>query len=205
MAGIPSTMYDQLREALLDCGPFGDDGQLRSVLAHAKLRPWRSSVPQAPNPAARVDSAIAFLVEKRRSDTKENALVLLLHVLSERLDPADECHSRLANLAENLKRALRGSSPTGQASLSMEPTSTQPFAPDAETIAEIEKLVREDQLAEALTKLSSMEVYRNKATLLTGRLNRICNQERKGIVTRDAANVERTGIAEAILDLTRRK
>jgi len=112
MAGIPPTMYSQLREALLDCGPLASDGQLRAVFAHPLLKPWRSSVPQAPNLAARADAVIAFLVEKRRADTKENALVLLLRVLAERLDPADECHPRLAELADELELALSGGAPT---------------------------------------------------------------------------------------------
>lgn len=124
-AGIPPTMYSQLREALLDCGPFGNDSQLRSVFAHAKLRPWRHSVPQAANPADRVDAVIAFLVEKQRADTKENALVLLLRVLSERLDPADECRPRLARLADKLELALGG----GAFISRPDTTTTQPTEP----------------------------------------------------------------------------
>jgi len=124
-AGIPPTMYSQLREALLDCGPFGNDSQLRSVFAHAKLRPWRHNVPQAANPADRVDAVIAFLVEKQRADTKENALVLLLRVLSERLDPADECHQRLSRLVGELEGALGGGAPTTP----RPDTTTQPTEP----------------------------------------------------------------------------
>jgi len=201
MAGIPPNMHKQLREALLDCGPFGDDNQLRAVFAHPKLRPWRHSVPQASNPADRVDATIAFLVEKRRADTKENALVLLLQVLSERFDPADECHPRLAKLAENLERARSSGSPASPTGLSMDAASTQPFVPDAEIIAEIEGLVREDQLAEALEKLSGLETYRHEATLLAQRLKRIRERERRGTVTRDDADAEYTRIAKAILDL----
>ena len=104
MSGIPPDIYPRLRRALLDCGPFGDDGQLRAVFAHEKLGPWRHSVPQASNRADRVDATIAFLVEKRRADTQENALVLLMQVLSERLDPAHACHPRLTALAEELER-----------------------------------------------------------------------------------------------------
>jgi hypothetical protein len=124
-AGIPPTMYSQLREALLDCGPFGNDSQLRSVFAHAKLRPWRHSVPQAANAADRVDAVIAFLVEKQRADTKENALVLLLRVLSERLDPADECHPRLARSADELELVLGVRAPT----IPRPDTTTQPTEP----------------------------------------------------------------------------
>lgn len=114
MNGIPSALYNRLRQALLDCGPFGNDSQLSNVFAHPKLRPWRHSVPQASTPADRVDATIAFLAEKRRSDTKENALVLLLHVMRERLDPADDCHSRLTKLAGELGQVLGGALPAVQ-------------------------------------------------------------------------------------------
>lgn len=201
MLGIPIAIYSRLREALLDCGPFEDDRQLKAVFAHPKLRPWRHSVPQASDPSARVDAAIAFLAEKRRADTGENALVLLLRVLSERIDPADECHPRLVRLAGELEHALGGSLPAGHTS---PPTSTPSFPPvslDEEVIAEIEKLVQEDQLAEALGKLSSIEAYRQDATLLTRRLSSIRQQERRGTIIRGDAAVEYTRIAQAILAL----
>ena len=197
MAGISSDMYRQLRKALLDCGPFGDDSQLRTIFAHPKLRPWRHNVPQAPNPAARVDTAIDFLIERHRADTQENALVLFLRVLSDRLDPADECHPRLVKLADQLEDALGGGSSTEQATRS----AIRSLALDTEITSEIEEMVREDQLAEALTRLSNVEGYRREATLLIGRLNRIRKQERRGTMDRNDTNIERTKIAETILGL----
>jgi len=107
VAGISSTMYGQLREALLDSGLFANDRQLGAIFAHPDLSPWRHRIPQAPDPASRVNETIAFLLEKHRADTQENALVLLLRVLSGQLDPADECHRRLIRLAEELERTLR--------------------------------------------------------------------------------------------------
>lgn len=104
--GIPTDTFSQMREALLDCGPFGDGGQLSAIFAHPKLKPWRHSVPHASSAAARVDAVIAFLIERKRADTGENALVLFLRALSERTDPADECHPRLAGLADDLGRIL---------------------------------------------------------------------------------------------------
>jgi hypothetical protein len=106
MAGIPSALYNLLKQALLDCGPFESDAALRAVFVDDRLKPWRNSLPQASNPAARVEAVMAFLVDKRRADTKENALVLLLRVLSERVDTADECHLRLVGLAADLAEAL---------------------------------------------------------------------------------------------------
>ncbi len=111
MGAIPANLYSQLSKVLFNCGPFDSNDQLRSVFAHPKLEPWRKSVPEASSAQDRVFAVIAFLAEKRRSDTKENALVLLLHVLSDRVDPEDECHQRLVNLAHDLEGALGGSSP----------------------------------------------------------------------------------------------
>jgi hypothetical protein len=113
MTGIPSAKYNPLKQALLDCGPFESDGALRAIFVDNRLKPWRDSLPQASNPAARAEAIMAFLSDKRRADTKENALVLLLHVLSERLDAADECHVRLVGLAAELEETLgEGEAPT---------------------------------------------------------------------------------------------
>lgn len=114
MDGVPSVMYNPLKQALLDCGPFESDDALRAIFVDDRLKPWRHSLPQVPSPTSRAEAIIAFLVDKRRADTKESALVLLLHVLSERHDPADECHHRLARLAEELEDALGGRTPPTQ-------------------------------------------------------------------------------------------
>lgn len=104
---ISPETFNQVRQVLLDCGPFGDNNQLQAVFAHPKLKPFRHGVPQAPTLATRVDGVIAFLIEKRRADTGENALVLFVRALGERLDPADELHSRLVELATNLEQMLK--------------------------------------------------------------------------------------------------
>jgi hypothetical protein len=104
--GIPTDTFNQVRQALLDCEPLRDDGHLSAIFAHPKLKPWQHSVPQASSPTARVDAVIAFLIERRRADTGENALVLLLRALGEKLDPADERHPRLVEAAANLNQVL---------------------------------------------------------------------------------------------------
>lgn len=127
MDGLPSTIYAPLKQALLDCGPFESDDALRAIFVDERLKPWRHSLPQAPSPTSRAEAIIAFLVDKRRADTKESALVLLLRVLSERHDPADECHHRLARLAEELEEALgRGTSPIQHPATTGGPTKPQP-------------------------------------------------------------------------------
>ena len=106
MPGIPSNVYNPLKRALLDCGPFERDDSLRAVFADDRLKPWQQSLPQSSNPTGRAEAIIAFLADRRRADTNENALVLLLRVLSERRDPADECFPRLVRLAEELEEAF---------------------------------------------------------------------------------------------------
>ncbi len=201
MAGIPSAMYNPLKQALLDCGPFESDAALRAIFVDDRLKPWRDSLPQASNLAARAEAVMAFLVEKRRADTKENGLVLLLRVLSERLNPAAECHPRLAKLADDLERALRCGGSVGQVSVSTGPPSDQLPVLNAELTSQIEMLVREDQLAEVLDILSGLDGYQQEATLLAQRLTRLRKQERRHTVTRDEVGAERSRIAEAILDL----
>ncbi|GAB1544623.1 hypothetical protein NUACC21_72990 [Scytonema sp. NUACC21] len=106
MPGIPPELLRQLRDVLLDCEQFESDRKLRSVFnSYEPLRPWRSSVPQADSLTSRVDAVIGYLVDKRRGDTQENALVLLLHLLSNLIDKEDERHQQLADLAVELENA----------------------------------------------------------------------------------------------------
>jgi outer membrane protein assembly factor BamB len=200
MTGIPPDIYKELRDALSDCDSFEGNRKLRDVFALATLKPWRNSLPQSDTLIGRVDAVISYLHDKHRSDGA-NVLVLLLKVLSQQIDPEDTRHQRLVELTGELERALGGGSPADRTSASTEPTGDQAPVLDAEITAEIERLVREDQLAEALEKLSGLEGYRHEAALLDQRLTRLRKQERRHTVTRDDAGAERTRIAEAILDL----
>ncbi|MEH2107437.1 MAG: hypothetical protein V7K43_14575 [Nostoc sp.] len=112
MAGIPPQLLNRLRQALLECEQFESDRDLRAIFIYEPLRPWRSSVPQAHSRTSRVDNLIAFLGDKHRSDTKENALVLFVRLLSEQIDEADERHQQLADLALELERAIVSSTVT---------------------------------------------------------------------------------------------
>ncbi|GAB4537166.1 MAG: hypothetical protein Kow0063_23520 [Anaerolineae bacterium] len=190
MADISSGLHKRLRETLLDCGPFEDDSQLRAVFAHPKLKPWRHSLPQASNPAGRVDATIDFLRERRRADTRENALVLLLRVLSERLDPGDECHLRLVELAGELAQVFEGG-------LS---TSLERFVQSLrEQVAQGEIELVLDQLDNYLT--ASAPDLRDEVILLAARYNRLRRDERKGIISRDTAQADQNRLVNDLLDL----
>lgn len=132
--GIPPSLYLQLRQALLDCGPLDTDSRLRAVFTDERLNPWRDSVPQGNNPVERAEAVIDFMHTRRRSDSGQNALVLLLQVLSQRINPADACHKRLAELADELQLAwgsnaefpTESESPNGQPPFASESAMPQP-------------------------------------------------------------------------------
>jgi hypothetical protein len=104
---FPSDLIIPLRDALLDCGPFSENRQLRAVFSHPALKPWRDRLPGADSVQDRVDLTIDFLLNQYTSDGV-NVLILFLQLLSERINPADACHNRLAELADTLDRAYRG-------------------------------------------------------------------------------------------------
>lgn len=115
--GIPSSLYNELRTTLLDCGPFSTDSNIKRVFVDERLSPWRNQLPQANNPAERVESIIDFLHDQHNSK-KENALFLLICVLSERLEPGDDCHHRLAKLADKYSHAAKRVADTSSESAS---------------------------------------------------------------------------------------
>lgn len=113
MAGIPPQLHKRLRNVLLECEQFATDETLRAVVfPYAPLRPWRFNLPQGNNIPSRVDGVIGYLVDKRRGDTKENALVLFVRLLSEQIDEADERYQQLKDLAAELEETIDSSTPT---------------------------------------------------------------------------------------------
>jgi CheY-like chemotaxis protein len=106
IVGIPSNLYRQLRTVLLNCGPFATASELNAIFVEKRLVPWRNRLPEANSPTARVEGVIDFLHDQY-SNTGENALVLFLRVLSERLDSEDTCHHSLVNLADELEHEAK--------------------------------------------------------------------------------------------------
>ncbi len=105
VVGISGDILKRLKSVLLQCGPFSSDGALNAVFVDARLAPWQDSIPHADDPQTRVNFTIEFLQDQESADG-ENALVLLLRILSEDKDPGDACHRRLVQLAHDLSRAL---------------------------------------------------------------------------------------------------
>ena len=125
MSGIPPQLHQQIRTVLLECGPFDDNSQIRDLFTDGRISPWRFSLPSRDNVIARVEAYIAFLAGKRRADDGQNALVLLLRVLSERLDEGSDCPHRLTAVADELATALGGAKPV---TTKTQPSSKAPTA-----------------------------------------------------------------------------
>ncbi|NJN13630.1 MAG: hypothetical protein HC815_39350 [Richelia sp. RM1_1_1] len=105
-SGIPPKIYSKLRNALLDCEQFNSVQQLRNFFKlNTPLKPWRSCW-KAGSPSEMVEDAIGYLHDKFRSDTKENALIILVRLLADSIDPGDSRNQILADLAQELSVVL---------------------------------------------------------------------------------------------------
>lgn len=91
----------EIRKTLLACGPFTSDAALCAVFVDGRIHPWHDVVPSAGSREKRVDALIDVL-HNQYDAAGDNALALFVRVLSERADPQDACHARLAELADLL-------------------------------------------------------------------------------------------------------
>lgn len=105
MTGIPPAIYKDLRAILPNCGPFVPYSALTAVFMDQRIIPWRNYLPHVNNLGGQVDQLIAYLYNQYNVEG-ENALVLFLHVLSERALPGNSCKQQLNKLAEALEQHL---------------------------------------------------------------------------------------------------
>jgi hypothetical protein len=103
---IPADLYAQLRHTLLTCWSYESDYQIDAVFLDPRLSPWRHGIPQAGSKAATVDALISYLHDKQHASSGRNALVLLLEVLGEQIDPGDSCAPQMRELGGMLEAAL---------------------------------------------------------------------------------------------------
>jgi hypothetical protein len=103
---LPEIMR-QIRLILQDCEPFESHRELRAFFAqHPQLKPWRNRLPEEHRLTARVDGTVALLHNRTHAPTNTNALVLLLHILSEDPNIDEAMQPQLADLAAQLERVL---------------------------------------------------------------------------------------------------
>jgi hypothetical protein len=107
--GLPPALRARIRQALLDSGYFSSEDRMRGLFTDARIAPWRHALDTSGSPSDRVQRTITCLHQQYSATPKrENALVLLLRVLNDGVAPGDALHRRLADLAVELGRALKG-------------------------------------------------------------------------------------------------
>lgn len=126
MNGLPGDLYGRLQAALLRCGPFDSDRELRPLFVDTRLSAWRDLLPEADNRVKRVQAVIDEL-SQRENLAGDNALVLLLRVIAENTPPGDACRGQLAALAEEVAAALRASAQPAGAPSAQPPAGTTIF------------------------------------------------------------------------------
>lgn len=105
MSALPTSLLKQLRQTLLDCGPFDSDRHLRAIFtADDRLAPWRNNLPEADSRAERVNLFVAEFL-RRRNRQEQSVLVLFLQAVHEQAEEEDECHWRLNDLAVQVAAA----------------------------------------------------------------------------------------------------
>ena len=91
---MPPFLHNKVREALMECGPFGSNEELRAIFADPRIAQWRNSLPEGSSRALRVNFLIQFLLDAWNTNG-ENALVLFMIVASEQYDEPDPCRKTL--------------------------------------------------------------------------------------------------------------
>ena len=99
-------LYEPLKRLLTHCDAFASKERLRAVFVDDRISEWRSWLPQTLSRERRVVETISLLY-RQYNISQKNALVLLLHVLSERVDPDNVLYDKLLKMANAVERALR--------------------------------------------------------------------------------------------------
>lgn len=121
---IPAHLYDHLREVLLNCGPFSNGRTLRSIFADSRINEWQDYLPEAETMTDRVDATVNILYP-RKSATGQNALVLLLGVLQDRVDPMDRNYRQLNMLTNEVRQLVVGTDGVASASSTISRVSSE--------------------------------------------------------------------------------
>ena len=102
--GIPADIYKQLYTTLLNCGPFASNAQLKAVFTDARIALWQSKIPQVMSVDERVTAVVNFLYFQTNTHN-QNALILFLQVLSDRVHLDDSCHQKLLQAINKLQKS----------------------------------------------------------------------------------------------------
>jgi hypothetical protein len=107
--GISPNLQQRLITTLLQCGPLANQGELQPIFTDDRIAPWASQLPEGHNAQQRAEALVHLLHNKYHTLTNQNALISLLHVLTDRHSPATNCYQDLRTLAQDLTKLLNKS------------------------------------------------------------------------------------------------
>ncbi len=103
--GIPPSIYKRLQTTLLNCGPFSSNEELKNYFVDSRIAQWHDRLHETTTTMRRVQATIDFL-SRQHNYRGENALVLLLYVLSDQISLDNHCHYQLIKLSDELRDLL---------------------------------------------------------------------------------------------------
>lgn len=106
MSGLSMDLWEQCRDAFLNCDEFGSHESLDAVFGMLdSLRPFQSGLPRADSREDRVARVIAYLLEKRTNDGRP-ILPILIEVLCHKRVSGDARRNTLDILQKTVDQAL---------------------------------------------------------------------------------------------------
>lgn len=105
MSSIPSSLYVDLEKNLLESGVFDSNDTLKAIFVDERLEYWAYELPEATSRKNRVEITIDFLIRKYNYK-QENALVLLLRVLGDRISMQDNRYEKFRRLAKEIQALI---------------------------------------------------------------------------------------------------
>lgn len=118
MKGFSSEILGTLRATLCDCPEFKDMRLIRSVFDNPQLQTWKADLPEGTSLTWRVNLTISYLMDKQSPSGDENALAVLLYVLSKHRPSKDKLRHRLVVLAEQVAAWDKAQHSVGRSALS---------------------------------------------------------------------------------------
>jgi len=102
---LSQELYNRCRNTLLKCSEFDSNDSIRAVFVTVQLRPFQSRLPEAASKTERVDSFLAFVLDKRFRDAR-SVFLIFLEALRERYPEEDALFNEIEILRLEVEKEL---------------------------------------------------------------------------------------------------
>ncbi len=105
MKGIPPELNNQLIKILIECGSFTSNQELTAIFVDSRITAFAASLPESANMMSRVNNII-FHLHNKYDTNNQNALVLFLYVLLDRMPDQTACYQKIAQFIPLLEKEV---------------------------------------------------------------------------------------------------